>query len=69
MKIQVKSGGILVDAAITQRRRLFGEICVLVTFGPGNAQWMSVEDKHLILSEDQRKQIRYLPWWDKKSRG
>jgi len=69
MKAQVISNGVPVDVAITKRRWLAKKLCVLVVFGPENAQWMSVDDKLLILDKDQRKQISHLPWWDRKSRG
>jgi len=66
IKIKVKTAKGLVDAEVTSRRTLAGRLCLLVEFSPANAQWMDWDDEHLVLTDEQVKEISHLHWWDRK---
>lgn len=66
MKIQVKSGDKLIDAEVNSRRILGGDLCLLVEFTKTNGQWMDHDDEHLVMTDEQRRQIQHLQWWDRK---
>jgi len=64
MDIRVRTGySGEVAATVIQRRMLAGEECVLVEFSQTNRQWIPIDDRHLLLTDEQRKQIKYLPWY------
>lgn len=61
VKIEVKSGYTFVTATVEARRKMLGLECYLVRFGINNAQWMPYDDRNLIITELQRKEIKSIP--------
>ena len=63
MEIKVSSGNQIVTAKVERCRkfpgRLFSNrVFLLVRFGPDNAQWIEENDKCLLLTDEQRQQMK-----------
>ena len=63
MDIRVRSGDGAVTATVEQRRMMLGQINLLVEFSPTNRQWMPADNSNLLLTDEQRNQIKYLRWY------